>query len=335
MSYIIPAFISYAGCPHRCAFCNQHSINGERGFSLAGVKEQIEKYLAFLPGESDKELAFYGGSFTGLPDEEQEQLLGLANEYRENKKISRMRMSTRPDYIDETVLKRLSRYKVHMVELGVQSLDDKVLERAGRGHDASTVELAAALLRRGGITVGLQLMVGLPGQDWASIKQTTARVVKIAPAVVRIYPLLVFEHTQFADEWRAGVFQPLSLPEAVEQTAYMAESFEQAGIKVIRLGLQEDDGLKTEGAILAGPHHPAFGELVASHRYKMWLVDNLAAFDRPQAVTVLVPAREVSKVYGQKKSNVNYLTENYPQHKISFQVADVEKVMLEAVKQRS
>lgn len=318
MSYIIPVFISYAGCPHICAFCNQHKINRQEEFSLVAVQEQIDRYLSFLPTNKDKELAFYGGSFTGLTADLQEQLLLLAMNLKETGVIKQIRLSTRPDYIDAKVVARLLKYQVSLVELGVQSLDDNVLQIAKRGHDKKTVYLAVDLLKTSGIDFGIQLMLGLPEQCWLSVQRTTLEVVQLKPSVVRIYPLLVFEETDLAKMYVNGDFQTIDLQTAIEQAAYMMDVFERNNIKVIRLGLQEDEGLREQGSVLAGPYHPAFGELVSSYRCLQLLEEELSVFKESNSLEIYVPEKELSKFIGHKKSNVIYLKQKYPKLEISF-----------------
>ena len=323
MPFIIPVFINHAGCPQQCAFCDQRRINRQAEFSLAAVKRQIDKYLSFsLTASEEKELAFYGGSFTGLPGEQQEELLTVADELRQTGKIARLRLSARPDHTDETALARLLRYRVDMVELGVQSLDDKVLLLAKRGHDAESVYKAAALLRAAGIAFGVQLMLGLPGQDWQSLTDTVEQVIKLRPAVVRIYPLLIFAGTEFAGMWQAGELTVPELHDAVEQAAYMAEQFAAHGIKVIRIGLQDDEGLREAGQLLAGPYHPAFGELTASRRYREKIENLLATRPHSGQSLLTIPKGALSKAIGHKKSNLYYFKRRYPDLEITFKEAD-------------
>lgn len=326
MAYIIPVFISYAGCPHICAFCNQHKINQQTEFSLLEVNRQINKYLSFLPNDKEKELAFYGGSFTGLPVGLQEELLSLARNLKGKNVIHKVRLSTRPDYIDENVIKRLLKYQVSTVEIGVQSLDEEVLCSAKRGHDAKSVEKAAFLIKDAKIELGLQFMLGLPKQDWLSVKATTQKAVNIKPAIARIYPLLIFADTDLANLYMKNEFFPISLDTAVEQAAYMVEQFEAHGINVIRLGLQDDDGLREQNAILAGPYHPAFGELVASYRCLQVVKQKLDTLKNVKNIQIQVPKNHLSKYIGHKKTNILYLNEHYPFYKITFVATDSKEV---------
>ncbi|MBQ6617917.1 MAG: radical SAM protein, partial [Phascolarctobacterium sp.] len=246
---IIPIFIPHAGCPHQCVFCNQKTISGQKTAALEGAKEQINRWLERVKPSVENEAAFYGGSFTGLDITLQKELLALTDELLARKVIGSVRLSTRPDYIDDERLELLRNHGVKLVELGVQSLDDKVLAAAERGHAAEQVTNAVALLKKYDFKVGLQLMVGMPEQDFASVKDTVEKVLVLKPDIARIYPLLVIKGTPLAKNYEAGEFEPLSLEEAVEQAAYMYKKLSEAGIKIIRVGLQPDDELCAEGNI--------------------------------------------------------------------------------------
>lgn len=261
---ILPIFIPHAGCPHQCVFCNQRTISGQRKPAYEGAKEQISTWLQwFKPGEK-QEAAFYGGSFTALEMSLQESLLQLTDQLIEQKIIGRVRLSTRPDAITIEGIQLLKKHKVYLVEMGVQSLDNGVLKLAERGHSAEVVEEAMLLLKKAGLKTGIQLMVGMPGQSFASVKETVAKVIALKPDIARIYPLLVIKGTPLAKQYTIGGFQPLTVEEAVEQAAYMYQELTEAGIKVIRIGLQADEELCSPGNIVAGPYHPSMGELVKS-----------------------------------------------------------------------
>ncbi len=266
MASIIPVFIPHEGCPHSCVFCNQHSISGQAGPSVdaEAVKRTIATWLARMKGKKDKghsiEVAFYGGSFTGLPLERQEMLLGAVSFFLKTDQVKSIRVSTRPDYIDIARLTLLATHQVRTVELGVQSLDDQVLQQAVRGHSCEDVHQAVGMLKEQSFSVGMQLMVGLPGQSFLSLRQTVHQTLSLQPDFVRIYPVLVVAGSRLAHLYEQGEYQPLSLETAVFQTAYMKKQFEQKGIKVIRMGLQA--GASLESSLVAGPYHPAFGEMV-------------------------------------------------------------------------
>lgn len=304
---IIPIFIPHAGCPHQCVFCNQKTISGQKTAALEGAKEQINKWLEWVKPSLENEAAFYGGSFTGLDLALQKELLALTDELLDRKVIGSVRLSTRPDYIAEKRLELLRAHGIKLVELGVQSLDDSVLQKAERGHTAQQVTEAVALLKSYGFKVGVQLMVGMPGQDFASVKATVEQVLALQPDVARIYPLLVIKGTPLAKSYVAGEFVPLTLEEAVCQAAYVYRKLSEAGVKIIRVGLQPDDELCAEGNIIAGPFHPAMGELVQSHILREQLTPQiLEAAELNGEVVVYCPANMESKLRGLKNYNINY-----------------------------
>ncbi|MEG1345552.1 MAG: radical SAM protein [Acidaminococcaceae bacterium] len=305
---IIPVFIPHAGCPHQCVFCNQKTISGQQLASVEQAALQIKKYLQWVKPSTTNELAFYGGSFTGLEESLQRQLLALAIHYRDAGVIGSIRVSTRPDYVEQAQLKNLLAAGVGLVELGVQSLDDKVLQLAERGHCAAVVAGAVQRLRVAGLKVGLQLMVGMPGQSFDSVKATVDEVLLLQPDVVRIYPLIVVAGTPLATLYQQGSFQPLTLEDAVVQTAYMYQAFTKQGIKVIRMGLQADAELCRAGSIIAGPFHSAFGEMVYSWLYHEEIGQRLLALQQEgiTKITLTYPQREESKIRGQKNCNLRY-----------------------------
>jgi len=305
---IIPIFIPHAGCPHQCVFCNQKTISGQKTVAVEGAKEQINKWLEWVKPSLENEAAFYGGSFTGLDLALQKELLALTDELLDRKVIGSVRLSTRPDYIDEERLELLRAHGVKLVELGVQSLDDSVLKKAERGHTAQQVAEAVALLKSYGFKVGVQLMVGMPGQDFASVKATVEQVLALQPDVARIYPLLVIKGTPLAKSYEQGDFEPLVLEEAVRQSAYVYKNLSEVGVKIIRVGLQPDDELCAEGNILAGPFHPSIGELVQSYLFREELTPKIleAANQNGEAVLILCPRVLESKVRGLRNCNLKY-----------------------------
>ena len=311
---ILPIFIPHAGCPHQCVFCNQRTISGQKTAALPGAKAQIQRWLQWLRPSKDNEAAFYGGSFTGLDMALQKQLLALTDELLEQEIIGSVRLSTRPDYINAEVLSLLREHRVELVELGVQSLDDAVLQKAERGHTVEAVYAAHKLLKEYGFKTGIQLMVGMPGQDFASVQDTAARVAQLRPNIARIYPLLVIKDTPLAHSYEQGAFVPLSLEEAVEQSAYLYKTLTQAGIKVIRIGLQPDEELCAAGNIVAGPFHPAMGELVKSRVLRNHFTPMLQELVEGGARGVIFhcPRRYESKLRGLKNSNMQYWQQQFP-----------------------
>ena len=327
---IIPIFIPHAGCPHQCVFCNQKTISGQKTAALEGAKEQINKWSAWVKPSTENEAAFYGGSFTGLDISLQKELLALTDELLARKVIGSVRLSTRPDYIDEERLELLHAHGVKLVELGVQSLDDVVLAAAERGHIAEQVSNAVALLKQYGFKVGLQLMVGMPKQDFASVKATVEKVLALKPDIARIYPLLVIKGTPLAKSYEAGEFEPLTLEEAVEQAAYMYQHLSEAGIKIIRVGLQADDELCSEGNILAGPFHPSMGELVQSYLLRQQLTPQIieASKQNDEAVLILCPRKLESKLRGIRNGNLHYWSLLVAPNKLLVKSADVNEIKI-------
>jgi histone acetyltransferase (RNA polymerase elongator complex component) len=268
--YIIPIFIPHYGCPHQCVFCDQTTITGIRhrvgGSEVAAI---ISETLARLKPDRKVEIAFYGGTFTALPAATQEELLAPARAALDRGDATAIRVSTRPDAIDSQTAKRLIDYRVSIVELGAQSLDDRVLAAAGRGHSSSDTINAVDILKSFRLKVGLQFMPGLPGEDWASLIQTATLMLRLRPDFIRIYPTVVIAGTKLAAMYCAEQYRPLSLKAAIARAAYLKLLADQHGILVIRLGLQATDGLSAPGTVLAGPYHPAFGEMVAAFIFNL------------------------------------------------------------------
>ncbi|HWR38661.1 MAG TPA: radical SAM protein [Patescibacteria group bacterium] len=313
--YIIPLFIPHYGCRHQCSFCNQKSITGvKEPVSARQVEAVIQEHLARPRRPRPVEVAFYGGSFTALEPRLQQQLLEPAACFLTTGRIQAIRLSTRPDCLEKATIENLRQYGVTTVEMGVQSLDDKVLALAERGHSAEVVAAAAQRLRQAGLSIGIQLMPGLPGEDWPSLIGTVWQTAKIRPDFVRIYPTLVLTGTALADWFRAGRYLPLSLDDAVQRCAYMKLYFSRQGIPVIRTGLQDTEELRQPETIKAGPFHPAFGEMVEAELYYIMLAHCLEkAFDVPAgaAVDIWYPVREGSKMRGVGNHNVQRLKQRF------------------------
>lgn len=296
---IIPIFIPHIGCPHRCVFCNQWQITGHQGLPSADdIRRLIASYTASARGPRHWEAAFYGGSFTAIPEDLQERLLQPAYEALQAGTIDAIRCSTRPDCITPPVLIRLRAYGLTTVELGVQSMDDAVLQKARRGHTADDVRRATALLRGEGFTVGHQLMPGLPGEDRESLKATTAAICALHPDITRIYPVAVLADTDLADMYEKGEYKPLSIHEGVVRAAYMKQAFLSEGIQCIRTGLQATADLDDEAQVLAGAYTPAMGELVDTRRFGRTLLRFLHRLSSNEPVAVSYDRRDTSRVRG-------------------------------------
>lgn len=326
---IIPIFIPHAGCPHQCVFCNQKTISGQKTAAVDGAKEQIHKWLQCVKPSLENEAAFYGGSFTGLDLALQKELLALTDELLAKKVIGSVRLSTRPDYIDRERLELLGAHGVQLVELGVQSMDDAVLAKAERGHTAEQVVKAVKLLQSYGFKVGVQLMVGMPGQDFASVKATVEQVLALKPDIARIYPLLVIKGTPLAKIYEAGEFTPLSLEEAVGQAAYVYQHLSEVGVKIIRVGLQPDDELCADGNIIAGPFHPAMGELVQSHILREQLTPQIVEASRNvEHIFILCPRHLESKLRGLRNANMIYWKKLVAPKEVIVKNDEVEKIKI-------
>ena len=327
---ILPIFIPHAGCPHQCVFCNQKTISGQKSAAVVEAKAQIERWLQWIKPGRANEAAFYGGSFTGLDMALQRQLLALTDELFDNGVIGSVRLSTRPDYIDDERLQLLKEHHVELVELGVQSLDDAVLQRAERGHSAEAVYAAHKLLGDFGFKTGIQLMVGMPGQSFASVQDTAHKVAALKPDIARIYPLLVIKDTTLAESYAKGEFVPLSLEEAIEQSAYVYKVLRSASVNVIRIGLQPDEELCAEGNILAGPFHPAMGELVKSRALRNHFTPILQQLVAGGAEGVIFhcPRKMESKLRGLKNCNMQFWLGLFPNLKITIMPSSGEGINL-------
>ena len=301
---ILPVFVPHLGCPHQCVFCNQSRITGwmER-IDAHTVHDMLASVSA---AEGKRELAFYGGSFTAIPEGLQLELLSAAQEGIRNGKISSIRLSTRPDAIDAAVLDRLKRFGVETVEIGAQSLDDEVLRLSGRGHTAEDVRRAARLVKEAGFRLILQMMTGLPGDSEERSLATAREIMKLQPDGVRIYPTVVVRDTALYDMWKTGAYREHTVEDAVSVCARLLPLFEAAGIPVIRLGLNPTEEL-SGGAAAAGAYHPALGELVRSRI----LLDRARVLLRGAApgsrVELRVRPRLLSQMLGQNRSNVSAL----------------------------
>jgi len=313
MPFVIPVFIPHQGCPHTCIFCNQFRISGhgdDPPVTVEQVRAIIGQWLSRSPERtrnSDVQVAFYGGSFTGLARCRQEELLGAVAPFLAEGRVQTIRLSTRPDYIDAQTVAFLRDHGVAVVELGVQSMDPTVLAIAERGHSAGQTVNAVRLLRRGGMQVGIQLMVGLPGQTAGSVMRTVKQVAALQPDFVRIYPVLVLRNSRLAAMFGSGEYRPLSLAKAVVQAARMKEYFAGRGIRVVRLGLQPT--LELEKSLVAGPYHPAFGELVNARIMLRKTRALLRASGRDEQIILSISDRDQSVFRGVRSANLQRLKE--------------------------
>ena len=321
---IIPVFVPHLGCPNDCVFCNQRRISGSPEPATAEtVVNAIENAAALTPMGTKRQLAFYGGSFTAIPDASQEALLAAAKPYLDSGVISSIRLSTRPDAIDETVLARLKKYGVETVELGAQSLDDEVLYLSGRGHNSKEVEDASKLIKKSGFKLILQMMTGLPGDTEEKSIETARKIIALKPDGVRIYPTVIVRDTALYDMWKSGEYKEHSVEDAVSICSKLVPLFEEAGIPIIRMGLNPTDEL-SGGSAVGGAYHPALGEMVHS-RIMRNNAEKLLCGAQGKNVTLGVNPSDISKMTGQHRCNVEYLSERFSLKSLKIKAADVEK----------
>lgn len=306
---VIPVFVPHLGCPHQCVFCDQRRISGSaESASAEKVRQAISSAAALPRSGAKRQLAFYGGSFTAVPAALQEELLAVAAEAIARGELDAIRLSTRPDAIDDEVLARLRRFGVETVELGAQSMDDEVLRLSGRGHTAADVERAAAAIKAAGFRLILQMMTGLVGDSDEKDLATARRLIALRPEGVRIYPTVIVRGTPLWELWKRGEYREHTVEDAVRVCAKLLPLFEEAGIPVIRLGLNPSEEL-SGGEAAGGAYHSALGELVKS---RVMLEKARALLkDVPPGSRVRLGAaeRSLSQAIGQKKENLLRLQE--------------------------
>ncbi|MFH1092313.1 MAG: radical SAM protein [Pseudomonadota bacterium] len=313
--FIIPFFISHQGCPHRCLYCDQHRSGGRRPEPATpeSVRRGLTAGLAsprLKPGVR-VEAAFYGGTFTALPRSRQEVLLNAAAPFLKQGLVHGLRLSTRPDALDRERLAFLRSKGVVTVEIGAQSMDDRVLEAAGRGHTCEQTRQAAGLVKEAGLRLGLQLLLGLPREDDPSRDMTLQSVLDLAPDDVRLYPLLVLQGTPLAGLYRQGLYDPLSLEQAVSACARMYRRLTRNGVSVIRLGLQPTPELEMN--LLAGPYHPSFGHLVAGEVFARRFSEILAGAPAGRGGPIAyVAPQDLSPALGHGRANLKHLSAELP-----------------------
>ncbi len=308
----IPIFIPHMGCPNACVFCNQHTISGHGGFELERAEREIEESLATIPVGTPTEIAFFGGSFTGIDRGLMVSLLELAESYVRRGSVSQIRLSTRPDYIDDEILSILSSYSVRTVELGLQSFDDGVLAASKRGHDSKCAKRACEQVKRAGFELIGQMMIGLPGSDASNEIESAKMICRLGADGARVYPTVVFAETELADMMKEGRYSPLTLEDAVERTKNVLSVFDREGIPCIRVGLCASENLRDSSMAIAGANHAAIGEMAMSALYFERICEELDARRIcGGGITVFVSRGSVSKAVGQKRINKVKICEKY------------------------
>lgn len=299
---IIPIFVPHLGCPNDCVFCNQRKISGSLfPASPAEVTETLQNAQSVT---AHGELAFYGGSFTAIPEAEQKALLSAAQPFRESGFLKSIRVSTRPDAVTADKLRLLSEYGVETVELGAQSMDETVLRLSGRGHTALDTRNAAALVKAAGMKLILQMMTGLPGSDPERDLHTARELIALHPDGVRVYPTVILRGTALETLWRQGRYRAHTVSDAVETCAPIVRAFQTADVPILRLGLNPTEEL-SGGEAVGGAYHPALGELIYSRVFLQKAREALRALPGlPRSVELLVSSRDVSKMTGRGRCNL-------------------------------
>lgn len=322
---IIPVFVPHLGCPNNCVFCNQRKISGSLVPANAEtVKQSVSEGIEKIPKGTNIQLAFYGGSFTAIPVEKQNELLDAALPFLHDGSICSLRLSTRPDAIDGETLLRLKGRGVKTIELGCQSMCDEVLALSGRGHTSEDTVTAARLIKACGFELILQMMTGLPGDTKERTVETAEKLIALNPDGVRIYPTVIVEDTPLCDMWREGKYKEHTVTDAVDYCAAVLPLFERAGIPVIRLGLNPTEEL-SGGAAAGGAYHPALGELVRSRCLLDLARELLHQKEHREAVALGVNKSDVSVMIGQHRANIETLCKEFSLSKLTVSEADVPR----------
>lgn len=303
----ISLFVPHAGCPNQCSFCNQKTISGSvKELTPEEVTSTLDKAVCDNNSPENTEVAFFGGSFTAIERNYMISLLEAAKPFLDKGFFSGIRISTRPDAINDEVLSVLKKYGVTAIELGAQSTDDEVLSLNKRGHSREDIVNASHLIKEYGFSLGLQMMTGLYGDTPEKSIKTCEDIISLKPDTVRIYPTIVLEGTTLGELLKKGEYKPQSVEEAAELCSLLLKRFYDNGIKVIRLGLHS--GGNVEEGYIAGPYHPAFGEICESKIYYSLIKNELEKYRGTEdKITVFVNDREISKAVGQKGSNKSQL----------------------------
>lgn len=301
----IPIFVSHMGCPNDCSFCNQRKITGHNEIVTPEIAEKIiRQSLKTIPKSATIEIGYFGGSFTGIEKNLQKELLEVAYKFVVNGDVDSIRLSTRPDYIDEDIVSMIKSYGVSTVELGAQSMDNTVLKLNRRGHTAEDTVRASKTILSKGLNLGLQMMTGLFGDTNITCMESAKKIISLGPTCVRIYPTLVLKDTYLAELYNNREYRPQDLQEAVTFCSDLKQMFDKAGISVIRMGLMSSDNINPENDVLAGPYHSSFGELVQSEIYLRMMTEQIKS-----DCFVAVNPKSISAFVGNKKRNIKKIKE--------------------------
>lgn len=305
----IPIFVSHQGCPNDCIFCNQKKITGVyKKEKEEEIKDKISSFLETCDANSEIEISFFGGSFTGIDIEEQNMYLNVANNFFSDKRIKGIRVSTRPDYISYDILDNLYKKGVTTIELGVQSMNDTVLSMNKRGLTSNQTADAVKKIREYDFNLGLQMMIGMYGSTPQDDIYTCEEIIKLKPDFVRIYPTVVIKETALYDLYRCKAYTPYSLDEAVKISAKLLLKFQNANIDVIRIGLMAGEDINENKVY--GPYHSSFRELVESYIYYNRIRDEIIKLNA-KSIIIKCNSKLVSKIIGNKRINIKKLTEEF------------------------
>ena len=311
----IPIFIPHMGCPNMCVFCNQRSISGKLSFEITKVEKEIEEVLSTVKKDDFVEIAFFGGSFTGIDRSLMINLLSLAQKYIDIGLVSSIRLSTRPDYISDEILDILSSYSVKTIELGLQSMDDDVLVSSKRGHTSCDAERACKMIKNRGFSLIGQMMIGLPESTVEKEIYTAKKICEMGADGARIYPTVVFYDTELCSMMQSGIYTPLSAEDAIFRSKEALKIFVENNVPCIRVGLQSGENLSDEKQVAGGANHSAIGELAMSALYFDKICECLDVFSKDEIsenITIFCPRGEISKIVGQKRKNIEKLRQKYP-----------------------
>lgn len=310
--YNIPIFIPELACPFQCIYCNQKKITGQlKVLSPNEVKQIIVEHLKTIPYKNSiVDVAFFGGNFTGIPLQEQENYLKVVQPYLTKEKIKGIRLSTRPDYINDEVLDLLKKYNVSTIELGAQSMVNSVLRTSKRGHTAEDTILASEKIKSYDFSLGLQMMIGLPGDNLKNSIFTAKKIIELGADNTRIYPCLVIKDTKLEEHFHQNKYTPLTLEEAVKQTKTIYLIFEKAGVTVLRVGLHPSENLLSGKDLIAGPFHQSFKELVFTEIWKD-ILSPLLTNENKEIIKISVSPSEFNYAIGYKSKNKNLLNKFY------------------------
>jgi len=318
---IIPIFVPHVGCKNDCVFCNQKTITGKGAVRVDSqyAIDIVEEFKKTIGENTNTEIAFFGGSFTAIDKTLQEELLKVGKYYKDLGVVKRIRMSTRPDAINNEILDLQKKYGVDIIELGIQSLDDDVLRKSNRGHTRKDSENASKLIKEYGFTLGHQIMPGLPGSNIEKEKMTCRDSILMKPDIVRIYPTLIIKDTELLHMYETGLYKPLTLQEAIDITVFMYSEYIIHNINVIRIGLQNTDSINESADVIGGPFHSAFRQLVEQKLYLNSIIESIKDKNlKNKSIKIFADNKIISEIAGQNKTNIIKLKSRFLIKNISF-----------------